>query len=183
MRWILLVMGFGLSFPAQAQMTFSERNRVVNVGMEYNTGYCAWCALEMAGRQLGVNKLRGLVKRKWDTTQRFVLDPQTLALQLGRDGSARVLDLAVELSLLRVNYLWQRDGSLDDRLLRVAHKRHVGAVVFLVHYPDTGSRHAVLLISYGKTVKFIDPDHDSGTIVRTRWWFMIHWTGAAVMLY
>jgi hypothetical protein len=165
MRWLLLVMGFGLSFPAQAQMTFSERNRVTNVGMEYNTGYCAWCALEMAGRQLGV------------------LDPQTLALQLGRDGSARVLDLAVELSLLRVNYLWQRDGSLDDRLLRVAHKRHVGAVVFLVHYPDTGSRHAVLLISYGKIVKFIDPDHDSGTIIRTRWWFMIHWTGAAVMLY
>jgi hypothetical protein len=93
MRWLLLVMGFGLSFPAQAQMTFSERNRVTNVGMEYNTGYCAWCALEMAGRQLGVNKLRGLVKRKWDTTQRFVLDPQTLGF------SGRVISTEGELSL------------------------------------------------------------------------------------
>jgi hypothetical protein len=183
MRWILLVIGFGLSLPVQAQMTFSERNRITNVGMEYNTGYCAWCALEMAGRQLGVNSLRGLVQRKWRSTRRIVLDSQTRTLRLGRDGSAMAMDLAVELSLLRVNYTWQPAGSVNDRLLRVAHKRHVGAVVFLEDYPSIGTHHAVLLTSYGKNVEFIDPNNDSGTVVRTRLWFLIHWTGAAVMLY
>jgi len=174
------------SSPARAELIIDPDCRVANI----SSGYCAWCNLEMLGRQYRIKSLHGLVKRR--AKIRFWRPAENNWVE---DGSAGVVDLAAELDKLELKYKLQHSGSLDPRIIMDACAGDLGAIVSVRNYPATGDHHSILVTSWPQApdddITFIDCNalwsktgKDKVPQVRAcnLAWFAKHWTGAALVL-
>jgi hypothetical protein len=188
-RLTMLAVVLVLTCPAvsRADLDIDPGCRIENVG----SGYCAWCNLEMLGRQYKIKSLYGLVERRqklrfWSMDRNGYIE----------DGSAGVEDLAAELDKLGLKYRMQKKGRFDSKIIMDASTANLGCIVSVRDYPVKGDHHSILITSWPRDasddITFIDCNalwtktETGATVPQVRacglGWFAKHWTGNALVL-
>lgn len=182
---------------AWAQVVIDKQNRVSNFG----PGYCAWCCLEMLGRQHNVSPLFNLAYNRsresvqqWDGQKWISLPYVLVSYNADRNAGPWVHEkrnigtdwgIYHQLNDLKIKYRMQWAGNRGRDIIQYAMKNKLGCCFSVKAgcFGEGTSAHAMILTNYtDKTVEFIDPNDIQNVYEASREWFDYWWCGWIVVI-